>query len=180
LVVRGYSQRAEVTAFINMLKSGVADDNAYESRTTATSTPRWQLSLSAAGWLLVVLGSKALASTDADVAVKDLDPADARFLHERRSEYKAAGATDGPMKRLLQLVRREMTWEEYGQDSMVPKEFIIKQMKRIIKAADVVLTTQPLPKKRGIRTSGLPQRSSPLTRPDVWASPIFAPSGAIP
>jgi hypothetical protein len=140
LVVRGYSERAETDAFFEILRSGVADDTAPTQR-RPTKSVRWKLSLSASGWLLAVLGSKALACSGAEVAMRELDPADAAFLHDLRREYVDAGATDGPMKRLLQVAQGEISWEEYSGDSMVPAQMIGNGMRRIINAADVVMTT---------------------------------------
>lgn len=73
--------------------------------------------------------------------MKELDHADATFLHDLQREYEAAATGNGPLKRLLQLAQGEMTWKDYSQDTMVTKEFIAKQMQRLINAADFVLTT---------------------------------------
>jgi hypothetical protein len=123
-----------------MLQTGVADNDAYRKR-SPSDTPRWQLTLSASNWFLAVLRSEPLWKSKIDVAVKSLHPADAKFLHELQAEYDKEAEVNGPLKRLSQLARGEMTWTEYCQDTMVDKSFIVKQMQRIVDNADIVLTT---------------------------------------
>lgn len=139
-VVRGYRGKVESDAFFNILRTGVADDTAYQSH-SSSDTPRWKLGLSATNWLLALLRSKSLACSSADNAVKQLDVADAIFLHDIQADIDAAAVSYGPLGRLSRLARGEMTWKEYCEGTMVGKETIHNLMKRIIDGADFVLTT---------------------------------------
>ncbi|KAB5549643.1 P-loop containing nucleoside triphosphate hydrolase protein [Coniochaeta sp. 2T2.1] len=140
LVVRGYGKDAEVQSFLAILQTGVADDTAYRGLIPSASK-RWGLALSVTNWLLAVVGSPSLARTEVREAVKELDPTDAAFLYELRSEYEQAALTNGPFARLLRVARGEMTWQDYSKADMASTQFIAKQMQRIIRVADAVLTT---------------------------------------
>jgi hypothetical protein len=140
LVVRGYSARIELRAFKNVLKTGVADDKAYQSR-NPSDTPRWRLALSPSNGLLAVLRSKPLEQSQEAGAVQTLIPEDAPFIYELQSEIDALYGTDGAVARLVQLARGELTWEAYCQGTMATNDLLEKWMQRIIDAADIVMTT---------------------------------------
>ena len=136
LVVRGYLMAHEVQAFINVLKYGTADSSAAPRRQFKAAS-RWQLALSPTNWLLAVVRSKSLlASPDRD-AVKSLHQDDSPRLFELQAEL------DGEEfpQRLGQLARGEISWLDYTQGTMVQADEIQDLLVRVVKAADVVLTT---------------------------------------
>jgi hypothetical protein len=139
LVLRGYADKIEVSCFKNILKQGVADDSAFATK--QGETPRWRLALSPTNWLLAVLGSKALEESEDAGAVKKLAPEHATYLHEMQAEIDALNTTGAGVYRMAQLVRGELTWKEYCDGRMADERTIRDLMVRIIRNADVVLTT---------------------------------------
>jgi hypothetical protein len=143
--LRGYPIEREIKAFQNVLKTGGYErfilPDPSSSGHSSLDTPRWTLSLSLCNWLLAILRSKTLGDSETATPVKNLDVADSIFLHELQAEIDTSAATTGPLQRLSQLVRGELTYEQYSQGSMLDKDSIRRLMERMVAGADVVMTT---------------------------------------
>jgi hypothetical protein len=127
LVVRGYKLDHEVQAFLSILDSGAASDEA-RPKTKWGAKSHWKLPLSVTFWLLVVLGSK---------LVRPLHLDDSATLTRLRSVITKQPDLD----RLLQVVSGELTYKEYRDGAMVKSEYLKSLMGAIISEADAVLTT---------------------------------------
>ncbi|KAK3386384.1 hypothetical protein B0T20DRAFT_491693, partial [Sordaria brevicollis] len=137
LVVRGYSNKAEVGAFKDILQKGVANDGAYTPY-RRESRRRWQLALSPSNWLLAILGSKALEESQQAGCIFTLLPQHATFLHVLREEIDRG---TGAVVRIRQLARGELTWGDYCNGETMSKFQLEDWFRRIIDNADVVMTT---------------------------------------
>lgn len=137
LVVRGYRLDHEIQAFKNVLENGKADNSAAP-RFPWAAPSRWTFPLSAANWLLVVLGSKATQESLAKNAATELHPDDAHFLHALQAELNG---TSECLVCLRKLARKEISWLEYTNGPTIKDEEILRLLERIIHNANVVLTT---------------------------------------
>lgn len=139
LIVRGYSARIEQRAFKAIVKTGIANDSVIGTK--PGSAPRWRLALSPTNHLLACLRSKALAQSDDAEAVKELLPEHARALHHLQEEIDALCNTNGPVARLSQLCRGNISWDAYISEETVSIEQIVGWMRQIIRAAEGIFTT---------------------------------------
>ncbi|KAH8894849.1 hypothetical protein GQ53DRAFT_820525 [Thozetella sp. PMI_491] len=136
LIVRGHLIKQEVSAFLNVLRFGIADDSAAPRRHPRS---RWQLPLSCANWFLAVLRSQAALQSLRANAVKALHPDDAKALHDMQKEVDAD--SDEALVRLAKLARKKLTWQEYVNGPTVKQEVIQQYLTKIALAANAVLTT---------------------------------------
>ncbi|KAH7146272.1 P-loop containing nucleoside triphosphate hydrolase protein [Dactylonectria macrodidyma] len=121
LVVRGYKPQDEMDAFLNLLEHPTDGNNAAPGS-------GWQLHLSIAFWLLVVLRCPAVRTLHAD---------DNPALHELRRKIEARD----DLKALCAVVSGSMPWNVYQKGAQVKRDKLTVLMKEILGAADVLCTT---------------------------------------
>lgn len=127
LVVRAYKTFEEMDAFLILLENPSAGNTALFKRGSAGTTT-WQLNLSIAFWLLVVLRSS---------TVRPLHLDDHKVLHEMRERIDERNDLD----RLRAVASGEMAWDDYKGGSQVQRDKLTTLMKEILAAADMLCTT---------------------------------------
>ncbi|KAF7554912.1 hypothetical protein G7Z17_g2536 [Cylindrodendrum hubeiense] len=127
LVVRGYKPQDEMDAFLHLLEKPADGDKAAPHRGFA-GTSKWQLHLSIAFWLLVVLRCP---------TVRALHPDDHPKLHELRRKIDARRDLEG----LCAVASGKMAWQDYQQGSPVQRGKLTVLMKEILAAADLFCAT---------------------------------------
>ena len=170
LVVRAYRFRDEVAAFENLLREPHKGDDAAPRAFRGAS--KWQLHLSLAFWLLVLLRSQA-------TGVRELHADDPETLHIRQLEVDSRE----DLTSLRAVATGQASWDEYVQGDAGPAatdKQIARLMGDILEAADMLCTTPPCqsPARSTPSGRGRRPRPSPSTRPATSTAPTWRASGA--
>ena len=129
LVVRAYKPKDEADAFLNLLQNLHDGDNAAPNRTWRASS-KWKLHLSAAFWLLVLLGAKAKG-------VRELRLDDSTALHELHHEINSRD----DLAYLRAVATGDITWQEYSAGKVITKDNIVALLDAVVIKADMLCTT---------------------------------------
>jgi hypothetical protein len=151
LVIRGLSMKVEVEALHNLLQrpedNGEASEAAY---------------LSAAYWLLKVLGSPAVPAVDEE------DHPSIKALHKRLE-------TDPMFSSLVALARGNLSWTVYTKTLSNTKESLMKLFQLLVEKADIVCTTPALSEEapyrqwKTTRAKGIAiDEATGMGRPDLY------------
>ncbi|RSL45743.1 hypothetical protein CEP54_014155 [Fusarium duplospermum] len=160
-VVRGYKIDDEASAFLHLLRS--PDDDKAAPSSFFSGQLEWNMHLSAAYWLLILLRSP---------KVRPLRLDDSVALHEMRNRID--NDKDEQLYRLRALAGQGIDWIEYEQGAMLSKGRLVSLLGDVVRIADIVCTTPSLSVKepysgwkrraQGIVVDG----AACMNRPDLY------------
>ncbi|KAM0268096.1 hypothetical protein ACHAQH_010038, partial [Verticillium albo-atrum] len=124
MVIRGYKPRDESTAFMALVQKTM-DGSRAETHRGLLRNSKWQLHLSVAYWLLVLLRSP---------SVDQLHPDDSKTLHALQKDF------DGRAKiaDLRAVVTGSMTWEDFCTASAGKKSPLPLLLDAVLASADLL------------------------------------------
>lgn len=162
LIIRPWNAADELMAFENLLRDPESLEQATPRRGWRSS--KWQLELSTAFWLLIVLRSP---------AVRELSPDDSPLLHELRRIIDA----DADMAILRSRATGQASWQEYlDWKRGIPTNVVITTFFNILQGAADALCTTPakscgeFDEWKTNRAKGIAvDEAGNMTRPDLYS-----------
>lgn len=133
LIIRGFPLRDETKALRNLLERP-EDGDAAAPNIAFRGVTKWKLHLSAAYWVLKVLGSPAVPALSAE---------DSPCLHTLRSNLE----THSVYSSLVEVARGTLSWTEYVGHASNSTDKLTLLFEMLIAEADLVCTTPALSEK---------------------------------